>query len=57
MAGLRVWALSDGLPTAWTALLAAAVTAALLSLATKGRIAALGLEPGPEHRRKAGHRK
>ena len=51
LAGLGVWALSDGLPPSWTvALVAAAITAALLSMATKDRIAALGLPPGPEHR-------
>jgi 1L-myo-inositol 1-phosphate cytidylyltransferase / CDP-L-myo-inositol myo-inositolphosphotransferase len=51
LAGLGVWALSAGLPATLTvALVAAAVTAALLSMATKDRIAALGLPPGPEHR-------
>lgn len=51
LAGLGVWALSDGLPATWiVALVAAAVTAALLSMATKDRIAALGLPSGPEHR-------
>jgi 1L-myo-inositol 1-phosphate cytidylyltransferase / CDP-L-myo-inositol myo-inositolphosphotransferase len=51
LAGLGVWALSAGLPVTLTvALVAAAVTAALLSMATKDRIAALGLPPGPEHR-------
>ncbi len=51
LAGLGVWALSAGVPATLTvALVAAAVTAALLSMATKDRIAALGLPPGPEHR-------
>ncbi len=51
LAGLGVWALSAGVPAALTvALVAAAVTAALLSMATKDRIAAIGLPPGPEHR-------
>lgn len=51
LAGLGAWALSDGPPATWTvALVAAAVTAALLSMATKDRIAALGLPSGPEHR-------
>jgi CDP-L-myo-inositol myo-inositolphosphotransferase len=51
LTGLGVWALSGGLPATLTvALVAAAITAALLSMATKDRIAALGLPPGPEHR-------
>ena len=51
LASLGVWALSDGLPATWTvALVGAAITAALLSMATRDRIAALGLPPGPEHR-------
>jgi CDP-L-myo-inositol myo-inositolphosphotransferase len=51
LAGLGGWALSRGLPPTWIgALVVAAVTAALLSMATKDRITALGLPPGPEHR-------
>jgi CDP-L-myo-inositol myo-inositolphosphotransferase len=51
LAGMGAWALSAGLAAPWTiALVAAAVTAALLSMATKDRIAALGLQPAPDGR-------
>ncbi len=49
--GLGIWALSASPSAALTvALVGAAITAALLSMATKDRIASLGLRPAPEHR-------
>jgi choline kinase/phosphatidylglycerophosphate synthase len=50
--GLSVWAIRDGMvsPTAGVILAVAATTASLLSMATKDRIAAIGLPPAPERR-------
>ena len=51
LAGMGAWALSTGVPAPWTVpLVAAAVTASLLSMATKDRVAALGLRAGPDGR-------
>ena len=50
-AGLGVWALrSGGDPTVVILLVVAATTGAMLSMATKDRVAALGLEPPSERR-------
>ncbi|HEX6231080.1 MAG TPA: NTP transferase domain-containing protein [Actinomycetota bacterium] len=47
--GVAVWALAEGSsPTAVTILAVAATTGAMLSMATKDRITALGLPPAPE---------
>ncbi|HWO69621.1 MAG TPA: NTP transferase domain-containing protein [Actinomycetota bacterium] len=47
--GLAWWALEEGVePTAVTGLAVAATAGAMLSMATKDRIAALGLPPAPE---------
>jgi CDP-L-myo-inositol myo-inositolphosphotransferase len=49
LAGLAVWAVRDGVsPDVAVWLCAAAVAAALLSMASKDRIAALALPPAPE---------
>jgi 1L-myo-inositol 1-phosphate cytidylyltransferase / CDP-L-myo-inositol myo-inositolphosphotransferase len=50
-AGLGVWAAADGASVTWVVLLVVAATAgAMLSMATKDRVAALGLEPPSERR-------
>lgn len=50
-AGLGVWVVNTGTgPTAAVILVAAATTGAMLSMATKDRVAALGLEPPSERR-------
>ncbi len=50
-AGLGVWAVDAGTgPTAAVILVAAATTGAMLSMATKDRVAVLGLEPPSERR-------
>ena len=50
-AGLGVWAASAGAdPTLTVLLLTAATSGAILSMATKDRVAVLGLEPPSEHR-------
>jgi choline kinase/phosphatidylglycerophosphate synthase len=50
-AGLGVWAAAEGFPDPWVVLLVvAATTGAMLSMATKDRVAALGLEPPSERR-------
>ncbi len=50
-AGLGVWAVSTGTdPTAAVILVGVATTGAMLSMATKDRVAALGLEPPSERR-------
>ena len=49
LAGTAVWAMSEGGdPAAVTILAVAATSGAMLSMATKDRIAALGLPPAPE---------
>jgi phosphatidylglycerophosphate synthase len=49
LAGLAAWAVRDGAPSdVAVGLCAAAVAASLLSMASKDRIAALGLPPAPE---------
>jgi CDP-L-myo-inositol myo-inositolphosphotransferase len=49
LAGLAIWAVRDGAsPEVTVGLCAAAVAASLLSMASKDRIAALGLAPAPE---------
>ncbi|HEX2026273.1 MAG TPA: NTP transferase domain-containing protein [Actinomycetota bacterium] len=51
IAGLAVWAAGDGNPGSTVALASIAATAgAMLSMATKDRVAALGLEPPSERR-------
>jgi choline kinase/phosphatidylglycerophosphate synthase len=51
IAGLSVWAIGEGMvsPTAGVILAVAATAASLLSMATKDRIAAVGLPMAPEH--------
>ncbi|MGH2684308.1 MAG: CDP-alcohol phosphatidyltransferase family protein, partial [Actinomycetota bacterium] len=50
-AGLGVWAFSQGAESTWTVVLVTAATSgAMLSMATKDRVAALGLEPPSERR-------
>jgi choline kinase/phosphatidylglycerophosphate synthase len=50
-AGLGVWAAAEGASMTWVVLLVvAATTGAMLSMATKDRVAALGLEPPSERR-------
>ncbi|HKX25922.1 MAG TPA: hypothetical protein VJP08_06335, partial [Actinomycetota bacterium] len=50
-AGLGVWAASRGGSVTWVVLMVVAATAgAMLSMATKDRVAALGLEPPSERR-------
>jgi 1L-myo-inositol 1-phosphate cytidylyltransferase / CDP-L-myo-inositol myo-inositolphosphotransferase len=50
-AGLGVWAARESGPQAWVIVLVVAATAgAVLSMATKDRVAALGLEPPSERR-------
>lgn len=50
-AGLGLWAVRDGASDGWVVGLVVAATAgAMLSMATKDRVAALGLEPPSEHR-------
>ena len=50
LTGLGVWGLPDGLPATWTvALVAAAITTALLSMATKDRIVALSVAQVPSN--------
>jgi phosphatidylglycerophosphate synthase len=52
IAGLSVWAIGDGTvsPTAGVILAVAATAASMLSMATKDRIAAVGLAAAPERR-------
>ena len=50
-AGLGVWAVDQGAASSWTiALVVASTAGAMLSMATKDRVAALGLEPPSERR-------
>jgi CDP-L-myo-inositol myo-inositolphosphotransferase len=50
-AGLGIWALGQGIEPGWVvALVAAATTGAMLSMATKDRVAVLHLEPPSERR-------
>jgi hypothetical protein len=49
LAGLAIWAVRDGAsPEVTVGLCATAVAASILSMASKDRIAALGLAPAPE---------
>lgn len=50
-AGLGIWAADQGIDTVWVVILVVAATAgAMLSMATKDRVAALGLQPPSERR-------
>lgn len=50
-AGLGLWALRQGAPQGWVVILVVAATAgAMLSMATKDRVTAVGLEPPSERR-------